>query len=126
MIRLRYRLLSFAARLGIAYRYATRQMTQEDARELYYPVTSLAGWRPLITIDTDGIVDELREEYRDDPRFEEWADRAASRVASKWSDDGETRYAAIDWAMSLIKDYAEGDDTALVPLGDEQMQVAEA
>lgn len=112
----RYRLISFWSRAGIAWRYLTRRMTQDDARELYLPVTEAAGWRPLVTIDNDSVLDLLLSVYRDDPRLADLADDACARVAHKWPGMDEAAGSAQDWALELVEEYAIRDGIDLIKI----------
>lgn len=111
---IRYRLDTAIKRAGQAWRLARGRLTTEDARDLYATVTGLAGWRPLESIDDSTVYENLLDEFHDHPNLESYVELACARVADKWSSTGDIRWAAYDWARSLVLEYAMEDGVTLI------------
>lgn len=112
-------------RAGQAWRLARGQLTKDDAQDLYHTVQRLSGWHCLESIDVEGVMERLKERFEDVPGLQGWAEEAASHVAHKWSSDGNIPNAAIDWAVDLVVEYAEGDGVKLVDLDDAEREGSE-
>lgn len=111
--RLRYRL----ERYGRAWRYARAAMTSEDAHQFIYEAEHAAGHYSLAWFTVDELKEAAAERWGDMPEMAQWASDAAARVSGKWSGEGgELAGAAVDWALSLIPDYAAQDGVKLVEI----------
>jgi hypothetical protein len=112
----RWRLRSRARRARTALAYYLDHLTQDQAYDLLHAAENRLGVWSLVSIDAEGVHERVRDTYHDHPCLRELAHDAAARVAHKWSDDGETRSAAIDWAEDLVSQYAEDRGVTLIPL----------
>jgi hypothetical protein len=93
-------------RLARAVRYATGKTTPADARKMLWEMENIAGCWPLACISTESVLERALDVYEANPALEALCDDAASRVADKWNDSGDSTSAAIDWAMELVQRYA--------------------
>ena len=106
------RIKAIARRLGQAWRLALGRTTREDARDLHWMIEDRAGWRTLVSIDDDEVLERIQDLGHDGARAEEWAERASARVASKF-DTSDVSTSAVDWAMDLVAEYARDDGVDL-------------
>lgn len=110
----RYKLKDFVLRARQGWRWMRGTLTREDARDMQWKIDHLAGWYPLVVLSVDDIKEQLEDMYESQPQFDELADRAASRVYSKFDDYSDMRSNAQDWAVDLVRDYAVADRVALI------------
>ena len=91
---LAWRTRGASKRAAIGWRYAIGRSSQSDGYDLLHAAESLTGIYGLEILSTYSLADDL-------------AERACSRVASKWDSSGEVRSAAEDWAGDLVEQYAK-------------------
>ncbi len=106
---LRWRTRDAAKQAAIGWRYAIGRSKPEDGYDLLHAAESLTGIYGLEILSTYSLADDLAERYGEKHReaLTELAERACSRVASKWDSSGEVRSAAEDWAGDLVEQYAK-------------------
>ena len=114
-----YELRLRARRARTAMAFFLGRFGEDQAYDLLFAAEERLGVWPLVTIDSEGVLERVLDTYQDHPALMDLAHDAASRVASKWSDDGEARSGAIDWAEDLVRDYAAARGVILVPLDKE-------
>lgn len=113
--RLRYRL----ERYGRAWRYLRHGMTADDAHHFIYEAEHAGGSYSLASFTVEMVMEAATERWGDVPGMVQWASDAASRVSGKWTDDySGLADAAVDWAMTIIPDYAAADGITLVESDD--------
>jgi len=98
----RWRILRYA----MAWRYATGNITPEDAWTLWRECEDITGYHDLEGLSETSVLEQAIDRYGDRPELPELVNRACSRVASKWNSSGDTAAAAEDWAHDLIAEYA--------------------
>lgn len=113
---LRWRVRDTAQRYARAWRYATRRSTREDGLRMIYDAEHAAGNYSLESISLMDVIKRAKEKWGDVPGLEDWAGDATARVGKKWESGGETVYAAEDWALDLIKEYAADDGVTLTEI----------
>jgi hypothetical protein len=97
-----------------AWRYATRQMTQEDADAIRLDCQVEGGFYPLVTFTRDTVLEGCRERWGDFPMLEGLVDAACQHVLGKWSGGDDQGVAAESWAMELIEEAAKREGFDLV------------
>jgi hypothetical protein len=113
---LRYRLSERTKRYGCAWRYATHRTKRDDGLRLIYEGEQAAGYYSLECLSLDTVCERAAEKWGEVPGMREWAVDAAARVARKWESGGDAVYAAEDWALDLVKEYARDDGIELVEI----------
>ena len=114
-----WRSTRLAQRYGLAWRYATGRMSEDDADGLRYECQHLSGFYPLSVFTREAVLRECRERWGDAPELPGLVEAACRRVAGKWSGDGEDGGAAESWAMELVAEYAAADGVVLTDLWNE-------
>jgi hypothetical protein len=113
--RLRWEWSERFKRWRLAYRFASRQLTEDEAFDLSRAAMSVHGCYPLAELSVESTLERAREQYGDNPALEQLVRDACARVWSKWSGDcGDTSGAAEDWAMNLVRDYADSRGIELI------------
>ncbi|MDR3488774.1 MAG: hypothetical protein P4M05_28205 [Bradyrhizobium sp.] len=112
----RYRLPSARKRWLAGLAYARGRLTEAQALQLLWECQQVAGTHCLISIDAKDVEKAARERWGDHPDLSRLSRDATTRIATKWSDTGETRGAAEDWALDLVAEYAAGEGIDLVEI----------
>lgn len=115
---LKYDARNFAQRLARGARYILRRTSQTDASAMLYEMQNIAGVYPLASFSTCDVLDDALQRFLPRPNLERLCEDAAARVAHKWNDSGDSRSAAIDWALELVTHYAAEDGIKLELLDD--------
>lgn len=108
-----YRWRSRINRWRLAWRYATGNLTEDDAYTLSWESHDITGCYPLEWVSVEGVLESALCNWEDHPRLREYAEQAARRVYSKWDSSGHVTDAAHDWAVDLIREYAADDGVEL-------------
>lgn len=117
---------SHARRALRGARYAIGRTTKDDASHMLWEAQSLVGCWPLCCVSTGDVLERARDFYADHPALDEICDDAASRVASKWNDSGDSTSAAVDWAMELVERYASERGVDLIKRDEDALDLVEA
>jgi hypothetical protein len=98
-----------------AFEYARKGagMSQRTASSIAYDCELPSGNFPLVTISTEDVLASAREQFKDNARLESLCADAAGYVANKWNSSGDELYAALDWAINKVKEYAEENGVVL-------------
>ncbi|MBX3579894.1 MAG: hypothetical protein KF723_22050 [Rhizobiaceae bacterium] len=107
------RLAAKAAHWRRALAYARGTLTPKQAMWMIGDCEHAAGWYSLQCISVGGVLEAARYRWADHPALQGYAERAADRVAQKWSGNGDMESAAHDWAVDLIAGYAAADGVTL-------------
>jgi hypothetical protein len=113
---LRWRVKKRMEHYGRAFRYATGRATRDDGLRLIYDAEHIAGNYSLEYLSLNRVTERAQEKWGDVPGLAAWAGDATARVGSKWESGGDTVYAAEDWALSLIEEYASDDGVTLTEI----------
>lgn len=116
--RVRYDTRKALRRHARAFRYAIGRTSHDDALNLLYDAEALSNHYALCSISAESLQEDALDLFEPFPGLERYCEEAVSRVASKWEDGGETTGAALDWALSLVREYAAADGVALVEIGE--------
>lgn len=100
-------------RYRLAWRFAAGTMTRDDAHWLSYHADCAAECWPLVSIETDSVLELAEDKWGKHPELSRLASDATRRVWNKWNSNGDEQNAACDWAMDLIEEYAEADGIVL-------------
>ena len=112
----RWELRTRVRRLRNAAAYASGRLSEDQASQIIHDCQSVAGWWPLATFSTDGVLEQALDLYEDHPALPHLVREACEHVARKWAgDSGEIAGAAEDWALDLIERYARDDGVDLKP-----------
>jgi len=102
-------------RAGLAYRYLTETLSEDDASRLVGEVQPFSGWFPLETISVEQVVETSGDRWSNPAEeIRPLAEQACRRVWNKWDSTGDIPSSAEDWAMDLIAEYAEEDGLTLI------------
>jgi hypothetical protein len=112
--RLRWEWSERFKRWRLAYRFASRQLTEDEAFDISRAAMSVHGCYPLAELSVESTLERVRERYGDDPAFEDLVRDACARVWNKWPGSCETTETAEDWAMDLVVEYADSRGIELV------------
>lgn len=93
-------------RLARAWRYVTGRLTEDDAQDIFLECESIAGWRPLVTLCVNDILEEAHTRFHDHPALPELAATACAHVARKWQSGGDQLDQAQAWAVDLMEEWA--------------------
>jgi len=108
-----YRIPAALKRCHTALAYACGRTTVPQALSMIWDCQQIAGTHTLVSIDTDDVLRAARERWVNQAKFPELARWAAAHVGSKWTDDGETRSVAVDWALQTMAEDARAEGIAL-------------
>lgn len=114
-----YRFHAAVLRFGVGWLYAIGRLdraNRDRLRDLIYDAEQASEWYALEGFSAASVIEDMAAEYVMTPKIERLARQAARRVASKWDSDGNLRYAAISWAIDLVKEYAQQDGIELEEL----------
>ena len=114
----RWRWSAATSRAARGIRYATGRATQSDALTMLYEVENIAGHYALESISAESALNDALDIYEPHPALERLCERAAARVAHKWSSSGDVTAAALDWALELVADYATDEGAELIEIGE--------
>ena len=106
-------------RLRLAALYLTGRLTEFDAFTLMREMEDITGTHALETIDFKSVLERAREQWEDHPELERLAREATARVGDKWNPTGDIAYAAEDWALEKIAEYAEEEGIELVSIDED-------
>jgi hypothetical protein len=91
-----------------AIAYARNRMDMPIANGIIFDCQAAAGRYPLETLSVDSCLRTTLDVYwQYHPELGSLVQSACVRVASKWEGTGHARDAAEDWALDLIREYAE-------------------
>lgn len=65
-----------------------------------------AGWRPLLTLTVERVLEEARETFVEHPSLPRLIADACTRVEYKWEPGDAALYEAHRWAIDLAETYA--------------------
>lgn len=103
-----YRLRCTSHRVAVGWRFAIGRSQGDDGYYLLRAGEELTRAYSLEWLSVQSLTDSLVDRYGEEHRavLEELAERACSRVASKWNSTGDIQGAAEDWAGDLVAEYA--------------------
>ena len=101
-------------RLVVGLRFIFNRTRSDDAYMLITAGEEASGCFYLESVEVQDIVENALDVYEPHPELENLAWRAVRRVNHKWTSTGDVRYAALDWAASLIPEYAAEKGIVLV------------
>ena len=108
----RYHVRNAFRRYSRARRYALGTWSHDDADEIRRDAQMRSSVYPLTSICGADVMQDLQTLYRTLPTgAEAFADAAAARVASRWSDGGEALSGALGWAVEVAEHYAAAAGT---------------
>jgi hypothetical protein len=112
-------------RLVVGLRFIFGRTQPDDAYMLITTGEEASGCFYLESIEVQDIIENALDVYEPHPELENLAWRAARRVNHKWMSTGDVRYAALDWAASLIPEYAAEKGIVLVKKAEEDADAAD-
>ena len=103
-----YRLRCTSRRVAIGWRFAIGRSRADDGYNLLHAGEELTGAYSLESLYVCSLTDSLVDRYGEEHRavLEELAERACSRVASKWDSTDDIQGWAEEWAGDLVAEYA--------------------
>jgi hypothetical protein len=101
-----------------AWRYATRQLSADDAQQLMLDCRYPAGWHPLLVLTVEDTLEQAREDLADHPDLPRLIADGCARVGDKWESYNDELWEARRWAINLARSYAAEEGLTLVPLED--------
>ena len=106
--RMRDRCSRFAR--GIAYAFGCK-LPEDAMHTMRIEMNEGLGYYPLMTLATEDLQHEARSRFGDEQagKLQPYFAAACDRVASKWSDNGDSFYFAVDWGLEQAVDYAGRD-----------------
>lgn len=110
---LKWRIRSKLKRYGMAYRYATGKLTEDDGFDLIWDAQRITGCYCLESFSRESVMESAADRWGDIPELAALVDQACDRVYSKWSSNGHEADAACDWAMDLVAEYAAAEGITL-------------
>lgn len=93
-------------RIACGLRYALGRSTLMDGYDLMRHGETVTGCYSLEHISVETTVEIASQRWKDFPELTVLAGEAAAHVSYKWNSSGDTAWAATDWAMKLIAEYA--------------------
>lgn len=103
-------------RARVALAFLTGRVSEDYGRDLLRAgCEALESWS-LVSLDADGVLRAAEDRWGPHPELPRLCAIAAHHVARKWSDDGETRGAAEDWALRIVREDAEMAGIRLVAI----------
>ena len=99
-----YRLRCTSRRVAIGWRFAIGRSRADDGYNLLHAGEELTGAYSLESLYVCSLTDSLVDRYGEEHRavLEELAERACSRVASKWDSTDDIQGWAEEWAGELV------------------------
>ena len=104
----------------LTWLYLRSTLTKSDALFIMSDCEHVAGVYGLEWLSVDDVLEMARALWGDRPELEQFAIDAAARVSQKWSGDGNLVGAAQDWAIDLVKEYAEREGVDLDEVREEE------